>query len=400
MKEVKLLMRIKVGTSQKKIDIPPGTPMGGYSARNKPSEGEHDPLHVKSLVISVNDQICVITSCDLVGLEKKAIEAVKARVSQNLNINTSNILISATHTHSGPRNIAIFGEPFEGFEKIYDLIEQSIIQATKSMEPATLSVSTIAIPEVSFNRRDYDPSSEFVDNECVVLAIKNQSGEVVCVAYNFANHPVVMGADNLLITADWVYYANNEIKNKFKNALPLFLQGSCGNLNPINTPLSGTVPKHDFDDCAEIGKPIGKAVCRGVEESKSFVINEPSGEIKELSIEADDEDKYEIFTFADGKVENDTFTVNTIVQAIAIGDIAFIGIPGEVISKISMDIKQKSPFANTVIIGYANDYIGYIPTRENYIAGGYEALMMSLSEEEGKIILDASIDSLEELKKK
>lgn len=60
------------------------------------------------------------------------------------------------------------------------------------------------------------------------------------------------------------------------------------------------------------------------------------------------------------------------LQVIQIGDIAFVGIPGELFAELGMEIKRRSPFRYTYVVGIANDYIGYLPDKESYRYGGYQ----------------------------
>ncbi len=391
------------GMDATRITFPPGVPLGGYSGRNAPHKGEHDPLHVRTAAIKIGNDTAVIVACDLVGLERQHVIAVKQHVQRDLGIPTQHVLISAIHTHAGPRNIALFGEPFDGYQAIYETIEKSIAGAVAAMEPASISVAAGRIAGVAFNRRVYDPTSAHVDDECQVLVIKRASGTgkqgVLGLVYNFSCHPVVMGADNLLVSADWVHFANEKIVAAHPGAIPLFLQGSSGNLNPVNTPMVGFVPAHTFDDCKLIGDQVGSAVV-GLAGRAEHVPDpgKAMGVEPAIAITADDEDKAEIFTFADGKVGDGKLVVTSSVQAIAFNGIAFAGVPGELFSEIGIRIKKNAPFGHVFVVGYANDYIGYIPTKENYLAGGYETSMMSLSEEEGTIVERAASDALENVK--
>ncbi|MBN2150749.1 MAG: neutral/alkaline non-lysosomal ceramidase N-terminal domain-containing protein, partial [Candidatus Lokiarchaeota archaeon] len=321
------------GMNATRIALPEGVPLGGYSGRNDTSKGEHDPLHVRSAAIKAGDDTIVVVACDLVGLERNHIMAVKQHVHRDLGIPPAHVLVSATHTHSGPRNIALFGEPFAGHEAIYGTIERSIAAAVAAMEPARLSVASGRIGGVAFNRRVYDPTSEHVDDACEVLVVERDPGSsgargggVLGVIYNFSCHPVVMGADNLLVSADWVHYANERILAAHPGAIPLFLQGSSGNLNPVNTPLVGFVPVHTFDDCKLIGDQVGAAVV-GLAGRAEPVPGQGAAKGVEtvISIPADDADKAEIFTFADGEVASGKLVVSTSVQAITLDGIAFVG---------------------------------------------------------------------------
>lgn len=55
-----------------------------------------------------------------------------------------------------------------------------------------------------------------------------------------------------------------------------------------------------------------------------------------------------------------------------VGDVAFVGISGELFASLGMEIKRRSPFRYTYVVGIANDYIGYLPDKEAYRFGGYQ----------------------------
>jgi hypothetical protein len=60
------------------------------------------------------------------------------------------------------------------------------------------------------------------------------------------------------------------------------------------------------------------------------------------------------------------------LQVLRIGDVAFVGVPGELFAKLGLGIKRRSPFRYTYVIGHANGCIGYIPDREAFDLGGYQ----------------------------
>ena len=55
-----------------------------------------------------------------------------------------------------------------------------------------------------------------------------------------------------------------------------------------------------------------------------------------------------------------------------LGDLALVGLPGEMFCEFGLEIKEKSPAKHTIVVGLANDAIGYIPTIEAFAQGGYE----------------------------
>ncbi|MFB6397269.1 hypothetical protein [Polymorphospora lycopeni] len=67
-----------------------------------------------------------------------------------------------------------------------------------------------------------------------------------------------------------------------------------------------------------------------------------------------------------------TLTVDVEVQGIRIGDLALIGIPAELFVEIGLQIRAGSPFRTTLVSGYTNGVLFYVPTAAAFEQGGYE----------------------------
>jgi len=90
----------------------------------------------------------------------------------------------------------------------------------------------------------------------------------------------------------------------------------------------------------------------------------------------------------------------TWLQAMVIGDVAIVGVPGEFFTKLGLDIKNRSPFRYTYIAELANDWIGYLPDLDAHKLGGYQVWSGLHSYAEpgtGERIVDEAIDMLVEL---
>ena len=90
----------------------------------------------------------------------------------------------------------------------------------------------------------------------------------------------------------------------------------------------------------------------------------------------------------------------TWLQAIRIGDIAIVGVPGEFFTVLGQEIKRRSPFRYTYVFELANDYIGYIPDRAAFDLGGYQTwtgLHSFLEPGTGEAIVAESIKLLDRL---
>src|SRR5690242_15103612 len=85
-------------------DITPGAgiAMGGYGARVGVSLDVHDPLYVRTAVLSDGMASLVLAVCDLVGVSAPLVRMAREMIEQECGIPAANICISATHTHSGP----------------------------------------------------------------------------------------------------------------------------------------------------------------------------------------------------------------------------------------------------------------------------------------------------------
>ena len=83
-----------------------------------------------------------------------------------------------------------------------------------------------------------------------------------------------------------------------------------------------------------------------------------------------------------------------------IGDVAIVGVPAELFTKLGLDIKQRSPFRETYIAELANDYVGYLPDQEAFKLGGYQTWTGNHSFAErdtGERMVDAVVELLKEL---
>src|ERR1700740_3400114 len=92
---------LRVGTAEVVISPPAGMPMAGYYS-TRLSTGVHDDLHAKAIVLSSGDQRAALVACDLIGIPPAVIEEARALIQSDTGIRGANVMISATHSHTGP----------------------------------------------------------------------------------------------------------------------------------------------------------------------------------------------------------------------------------------------------------------------------------------------------------
>jgi hypothetical protein len=82
------------------------------------------------------------------------------------------------------------------------------------------------------------------------------------------------------------------------------------------------------------------------------------------------------------------------VQALGLGDLGMVGLPGEFFAESGLRLRARSPFPHTLAIGYANGNIGYVPPAAAFVEGGYETRLAPwsrLGEHAEAMILDAAV---------
>ncbi|MDH7501269.1 MAG: hypothetical protein QHJ82_00955 [Verrucomicrobiota bacterium] len=83
-----------------------------------------------------------------------------------------------------------------------------------------------------------------------------------------------------------------------------------------------------------------------------------------------------------------------------IGDIALVGVPSELFTQLGIDIKNRSPFRYTYVVGLANDWIGYVPDMTAFKLGGYQVWTGYHSYAEpgtGERLVDQAVEMLRQL---
>ena len=85
------------------------------------------------------------------------------------------------------------------------------------------------------------------------------------------------------------------------------------------------------------------------------------------------------------------------MTAARVGDIAFVGLSGEVLTEIGMAIKAASPYKHTFVITHCNGAHGYLPPEHLYIEGGYEISSSSFAPKAADMVVKEAVKMLHEL---
>lgn len=434
---------LSVGTS--KIDITPevGGQLDGMP-RAQGSTGIHDPLYSRAMVISQTEDkkktTAAIVSADVCVLNYDISDKIQKAASEKTGIPAENMIIAATHTHSGPAVYGFFNPKDEKYiEKIFiPNVVKSIVEANNNLQPAEAGWTSGIEDTVSHYRRlmskkgkiimnwePFDPAdiigpTDEGDPEVGVLKFVSgdKSKHTIATLYNHAGHPNVMSGENFLVSADYPGLSSKVVEEKV-GGIALFLNGAQGSVD-----IDG-LKDRDWQGVNRAGNAIGEAVTdlankiKTTKEVKFSVMQHKfTVPIRVLTSEELDWAKKitatatnEIVTLRDGvgdewkanllleihEKKGTTIPINMVGIAIS-NDVAFLSFPGELYTEIGRNIKKKSPFKYTYIIDLANGYVGYYPTKKAIKEGGYSEDTRRCDASSEEIIVNNSLNLLKNLK--
>ncbi len=438
--------RLKAGVAVVDITPPIGYRMSGYF-RERLSEGVLNPLHAKALVLQQGPAHAALVFCDIIGLSPEVSQSARRQVEARTGIPADNILLAATHSHTGPLYFGALREHFHAqavaaqgedpCEKIdypavlADGMVEAIEKAREAAQPIRLAAGVTQQEGLSFNRRFHmkDGTVRFnpgvqnpdivkvagpIDPDVGVVMLRTASGnDAVAGLVNFALHLDTVGGTRY--AADYPYYAEQTMRQTLGDDFTLlFGTGTCGDINHID------VTRKERLKTDHIGRTLGQTILEALAELKA--IDAPSLAVKREVVQVP------LQTFTDEEVaqaRRDIHKVGTRelsfldqVKAYKIlavqgrggpliplevqvfrlsADVAIVGLPGEVFVDLGLAIKQASPFVTTLVVELCHDAPGYIPTRKAFGEGSYETVNSRVAPGGGEMMVQTAIRLLREL---
>jgi len=387
---------LKAGTASVDVTPPLGHPMWGYSDRPGVSEKVHDPLHAKALVLDDGENKLAIVGLDLGRTPvRKGLQQIRERVEKNTGI--TNFLIVASHTHQGPvierRDWPSPEQPWAA--DMEAKIAQVIEQANSKLQEARIGVGH-GETYLGHNRRavrddgtvhmlwrneERIPTAP-VDPEVGVIRVDDTSGKPIAILVCYTCHPVVLGQDNLNLSADYPGVMMDMVEREMGGTC-IFLQGAAGDINPYMDKTS--IKENGLEEMRKAGEQLAHEVVRVARE----IVAKPSANanIKFREDEFDFEPRWDLdradalktLYDAYGKEVVDAYIAQfrelicTMPTAVINDSLALVGLPGEIFVDFQLDLKSRSPFKDTFMLGYCNGYLAYFPTIQAAAEGGYGA---------------------------
>ena len=408
---------LKAGTGIVDITPPIGTRLAG-GLRPRESVGVSTNLLSKAVVLANEDAAAAIVSVDLCVLGKEQVDAATALIQERTGIPPGNVMVTASHTHAGPYTAALFCEESDVDPNYLALLPRYIADS------ATIAHQNLVPAEIGSGSGREDTSAHYrrvrlkaghvrntwmrldpddvvgpvgeIDPEVGVLLTRNANGDVLSVVFNYTLHANCHG-DRGFIDASYPPRVASRVEGAM-GGMTSYTPGACGNINPVGKPEK--VGESLANEILRVIPTIQTTPERKLRAIKSEVVL-PLRDFSQLRIDAirrDWPDGEDVFTQEWRHLSQaGEESVETSVQVLAIGDAAFVAVPGEFFVELGCEIKRRSPFERTYVVELANDYVGYIPTREAFEQGGYEVLDARSSKvgpEAGELVVEECVKLL------
>jgi hypothetical protein len=397
---------------------------GGF--RDHIATNVHDELHARCVVLDDGQTRLALVVVDSCMVPRDIFDEAKRLASQRTGIPGSNMLMSATHTHSAAAATPVFqSDPDPEYQKfLARRIADGVWRAANNLAPAKIGWGSAQVPDQVFNRRWFmkpearllDPfnrtndrvkmnppvgSNDLVepagptDPQVVFISLQHTNGKPLALLANYSLH-YCGGVGQGVISADYYGMFADRIQELLgaDRQDPPFVgamaNGTSGNIN--NVDFRGGQPKQAlFGQMRLVANRVAQAVheARGKIEHKEWVplkalqteialgVRKPTttdyqwakGILSTASQLLSPEEVYARETVLMHDYPNE---VALILQALRIGDVGVAAIPCEVFVEIGLDLKKNSPWKPSFTISLANGYNGYLPTVEHFQLGGYE----------------------------
>ena len=422
---------LKAGAAHQALIADDSMVIGGGIGPGKAS-GQEGELRASALVVEdPHGAKVALVACDVLMVNRDVLDRAARRIEQATGIPFDHILINATHTHHAPTTATLHGyNREEGFTRqVEEKIVQAVARANGRLGAVTFLFRLGEESSVGKNSRlllqdgtifwvgSHDdavrPTGPF-DPELPVLGFRRADGKYEAILFNHSTHTI--GTHKPLVRSPSFYGLAAQAIEKDRGGTVIFFEGASGSTHNLDV----TIP--------EATNRIEDAVRSALDSATPHTVDRVRSLKKEVTVKVrqfdEAADERAVTAYCTKRIKDPpsaerviaTFRAmrkevaphqgesrKTWVQAVTIGDIAFVGVPGEFFTVLGQDIKRRSPFRYTYIFELANDYIGYIPDQVGFDRGGYQTwtgLHSFLERGTGELIVDEAVGLLDHLHQK
>lgn len=365
----------RAGVAYRVVTPEPLLPLVGGVGPSSPATETRGDLTVRAIVLEKGGTRVAICSTDFIGFPSPLCKKVRGLVR---GVPAENILISATHTHSGPDT---HGFPdgqggtsvdMKYLNMVCKKLAEAINEAVGNLRPASIRVATDEVRgKIAYNY--YAPM--LYDPRCIVIQAIDKKGSIFATLVNYAIHPEILGNDRGIMSPDLVGPLYDRIKEK-GGGMPIFINGAEGGMITADN-RDYTRPQEEsakyfhqmrtWKECLRIGTLLADEALRIVEEA--VVQSDPDlvCVAKTVRVPIDNPIFRAIVAASPiGYDLADDSIAPLQMNVVNLGNAQMLTIPGEALPNIGYYLKRKMHGEHNMILGLTNDHIGYILVKEDW----------------------------------
>ena len=326
------------------------------------STGVHDRLYARAFAFSVGQRRLVLVSCDLATMAFA--DYLRRPISDALGLDAKDLLLCAIHTHSGPQLTLhpSYPDNVAYTKRLPRLLTRVVDRALRARCPARLAFGT-SQSGVGVSRRLIMPDGRvemspnprgIADPEVSVVQMTQRDGTAMGALFSYACHSRSLRAPNRLVSGDVLGIAAQEVEDGARGTIVGALAGASGDVDP-----SRVVDGFDGDGGGppvDLGRDLGRSVRDALEHAGPLRAERLTSTTTHVALPP--------------KHPGQGRAVQ--VEAVALGDLAIVGLDCEASTEIGLAIKASSPFRSTLVVTNCNGWSGYLPVARQYAEGGYE----------------------------
>jgi len=334
------------------------------------------PLKARILVLKSGAEMVALVSVDLLALNDTSVngwDRFKAGMSGI--VSPDNIILTCTHTHNAPESVALSGlyltDAYQNWlSKVQSIIKQAISDAFYAIKACMLSLAYNKLNDYSMQRRIKTPDGivmsdsiqpidselfnlEPVDRRVKIMYFNDEKGNGIAAVVQATCHPVHEMCMKH-VSSEFPGEMCRELELSPKIGMPLFLNGAAGDINP---PTVSMGPSYAHDHGLALASLVRQNQHKDDVDTLAFGTLHSSIQ----------------FPVRAGSGVTNKLDAMARFSVVRIGSLAIVFLPGEPFIETALHIEIHSPFANTIVAGYGENNIGYIPTAKALKEGGYEA---------------------------
>jgi hypothetical protein len=387
------LAEFRAAIAVRNVTPDPLLPVSGGVGPSRPASKKYGELTVRALVFENDGTRIAICSTDFLGFPGVLCSKVRRQVP---GIDPKNILIAATHNHSGPDCYGFpdasgkTGADIEYLNSVCEKLADAINEAVEKLQPAHVKIATgKARGKIAYNyyaEKLYDP-------RCDVIQFLDSDDKSLATFVNYACHPEVIGNGQGILSPDFVGPLYDRIGQQ-GGGVGIFVNGALGGMVTADCRGPDGRDMRTWDECIRIGHLLADESLRIVTDAP--IEKEPKLFCGSTSVEFPVENEMLLAVVKMSPLGfqlNEKGTIVTQVNVVNLGNAQMLTIPGEALPNIGYYLKRKMHGTHNMLLGLTNDAFGYILTKVDFNSfERYDYISRtSLGETMGEIFMDEAL---------